>query len=254
MVEYTYDSWGKPISVTGSLAYSLGEDQPFRYRGYVYDSDTQLYYLQSRYYDPKIGRFISADVYLSTGQGVIGNNCFAYCGNNPTNSSDSDGHTRVNYYTMENCCYYSGGYINPDAVKWLLDVLLLGGAFTIISTLKGPSVESSSSGSSSQHRKVTSDEINWNKNKDHILKGSKKKGHDWPDPLKGPDGDPSWEKILPLLKLVIDSGEKISEKPQNGGMLYEFEKFFKDINTTIIVRIYEYSDGRLEVSDAFPKW
>lgn len=50
MVEYTYDSWGKLISTTGSLATSLGEDQPFRYRGYVYDSETQWYYLRSRYY------------------------------------------------------------------------------------------------------------------------------------------------------------------------------------------------------------
>jgi RHS repeat-associated protein len=81
------------------LAYSLGEDQPFRYRGYVYDSDTQLYYLQSRYYDPKIGRFISADVLLSTGQGVIGYNSFAYCGNNPVKRFDPAGNSFISDFT-----------------------------------------------------------------------------------------------------------------------------------------------------------
>ena len=91
VVQYTYDSWGKPISVTGTLASTLGVNQPFRYRGYVYDAETGWYYLQSRYYDPSIGRFISADVYLSTGQGVLGHNAFAYCLNNPVNMSDPTG-------------------------------------------------------------------------------------------------------------------------------------------------------------------
>ena len=52
VVEYTYDSWGKIIAVTGTLAATLGADQPFRYRGYVYDEETGWYYLQSCYYDP----------------------------------------------------------------------------------------------------------------------------------------------------------------------------------------------------------
>ena len=95
MVEYVYDSWGKKLSTTGTLATTLGGDQPFRYRGYVYDNETGWYYLQSRYYDPTTCRFISADVYLSTGQGVLGHNAFAYCLNNPVNCSDSSG-TRAN--------------------------------------------------------------------------------------------------------------------------------------------------------------
>ena len=51
----------------------------------------KLYYLESRYYDPETGRFISADVYLTTGQSVIGHNAYAYCGNNPINRKDSAG-------------------------------------------------------------------------------------------------------------------------------------------------------------------
>jgi RHS repeat-associated protein len=90
-VEYTYDSWGKKLSCTGTLATTLGKLNPFRYRGYVYDEETQWYYLKSRYYDPETCRFISADVLLSTGQGVIGHNCYAYCLNNPANRSDVDG-------------------------------------------------------------------------------------------------------------------------------------------------------------------
>ena len=83
VVEYTYDSWGKPLSCTGTLATTLGTLNPFRYRGYVYDEETQWYYLKSRYYDPETCRFISADVYLSTGQGVLGYNCYEYCLDNP---------------------------------------------------------------------------------------------------------------------------------------------------------------------------
>ena len=83
VVEYTYDAWGKLISTTGTLATSLGADNPFHYRGYYYDTETGLYYLMTRYYDPEVCRFISADVYMTTGQGVLGGNMWAYCGNNP---------------------------------------------------------------------------------------------------------------------------------------------------------------------------
>ena len=91
VVSYAYDAWGNILSVTGTMADTLGESNPLRYRGYVYDNETELYYLQSRYYDPEIGRFINADVYPSTGQGLTGNNMFAYCGNNPVARIDRSG-------------------------------------------------------------------------------------------------------------------------------------------------------------------
>ena len=66
--------------------------QPARpYRGYYYDTETGLYYLQSRYYDPEAGRFINADAFASTGQGILAANMFAYCWNNPVNHVDYDG-------------------------------------------------------------------------------------------------------------------------------------------------------------------
>ena len=89
VVEYRYDSWGKLLSTSGSLASTLGKNNPFRYRGYVYDEETDFYYLQSRYYNPEVGRFISSDVLLSTGQGVLGHNAYAYCGNNPIVREDT---------------------------------------------------------------------------------------------------------------------------------------------------------------------
>ena len=82
------DSWGKLISSSGSLA----EINPLRYRGYYYDVETGFYYLQSRYYDPVVSRFINADSFTSTGDGLLGYNMFAYCGNNPVCYSDPTGH------------------------------------------------------------------------------------------------------------------------------------------------------------------
>ena len=91
VVEYAYDSWGTPLSTTGTLASTLGAQNPFRYRGYVYDAETGLYYVISRYYDPEIGRWINADNQLSTGSDLTGLNLFAYCGNNPVNRIDPTG-------------------------------------------------------------------------------------------------------------------------------------------------------------------
>lgn len=69
----------------------MGTQNPFRYRGYIYDPETALYYLQTRYYDPETARFINADIYVSTGQGVLGHNMYAYCGNNPVARADDEG-------------------------------------------------------------------------------------------------------------------------------------------------------------------
>jgi RHS repeat-associated protein len=89
--EYTYDAWGNLIDNPDDTFSFIGYINPIRYRGYLYDRETGLYYLQSRYYNPEIGRFISADNYPSTGQGLTGNNMFAYCGNNPVSRNDEGG-------------------------------------------------------------------------------------------------------------------------------------------------------------------
>ena len=95
---YTYDSWGKVLSTVGPNGTPSLTDHtnpaninPFRYRGYYYDAENQLYWLQSRFYDPNTGRFLNADGYVTTGQGLLSTNMFLYCGNNPVNRLDSNG-------------------------------------------------------------------------------------------------------------------------------------------------------------------
>lgn len=87
VASYNYDPYGKILSSDGDMA----ELNPLRYRSYYYDQETEFYYLQARYYDPAICRFINADTYSSTGQDFLGYNAFAYCGNNPVNRTDPDG-------------------------------------------------------------------------------------------------------------------------------------------------------------------
>jgi RHS repeat-associated protein len=92
VVEYSYDAWGAPLGVTGTLADTLGALNPLRYRGYFYDTETGLYYLGSRYYSPTLGRFISADEQIATsGSALLGGNLFAYGFNDPVNTIDPDG-------------------------------------------------------------------------------------------------------------------------------------------------------------------
>ena len=88
---YTYDAWGK-CTVANASGYTIGTQNPFRYRGYYYDTETSLYYLQTRYYDPEVGRFINADAFASTDiSGALSANMFAYCENRPTIGSDPTG-------------------------------------------------------------------------------------------------------------------------------------------------------------------
>ena len=95
---YTYDPWGKPLSITDGSGNDVSGNpshvaniNPFRYRNYYYDAETGFYYLNSRYYDPETKRFINPDGYVSTGQGLLGFNMFAYCLNNPINRIDPSG-------------------------------------------------------------------------------------------------------------------------------------------------------------------
>nr|MBQ6242071.1 hypothetical protein [Lachnospiraceae bacterium] len=120
MVSYKYDAWGK-VTATNEAGSSLGmtliNRNPYLYRGYRYDRETGLYYLNSRYYDPETGRFINADGFISTGQGVLSSNIFMYCLNNASSRIDTDGRS-----ASDTCCVeeadmggwrynYGGGYV-----------------------------------------------------------------------------------------------------------------------------------------------
>ena len=93
VASYTYDAWGNVVNISGmrEAHIALANANPIRYRGYYYDTETGFYYLQSRYYDPETGRFISADGQLAAGSDLTGLNLFAYCGNNPVNRKDPNG-------------------------------------------------------------------------------------------------------------------------------------------------------------------
>ena len=107
VAEYTYDAWGNCTITHDVDGYSARN--PFRYRGYYFDNDLNMYYLLTRYYDPKIGRFINADAieYLKP-ENINGLNLYAYCNNNPVMHTDASG--------------------NAGAIIWLSLLLIAGGA------------------------------------------------------------------------------------------------------------------------------
>ena len=98
VVEYKYDAWGKGISISGSLATTLGKRNPFRYRGYIYDEETGLYYLRSRYYSAGTCRFILPDV-------ICKGNLYTYCYGKPLEHVDSSGYMPVKFLNV-----FSGAY------------------------------------------------------------------------------------------------------------------------------------------------
>ncbi len=95
-----------------------------RYRGYVFDTWSELYYLQSRYYNPKLGRFINADAFAATGQGLLGNNMFVYCLNNPVNYVDGKG---TNAEVLQWWTAGMGWVPFADTVLPIGDVIYVGG-------------------------------------------------------------------------------------------------------------------------------
>jgi len=93
VVKYKYDAWGKcHTTVMDSTANTIAELNPFRYRSYYLDTETGLYFLKTRYYDPETGRFITIDdiSYLDP-ESINGLNLYAYCGNNPVMCVDPNG-------------------------------------------------------------------------------------------------------------------------------------------------------------------
>ena len=99
-VTYTYDAWGRLIGKDGTSSdyASIYEYNPLTYRGYIYDSETGFYYLQSRYYDPTVGRFLNADDtnYLGASGTLLSWNLFGYCENNFVNKIDETGLAAIN--------------------------------------------------------------------------------------------------------------------------------------------------------------
>lgn len=102
---------------------------PLRYRGYYYDQETGLYFLMSRYYDPAICRFINADSFASTGQGILGYNMFAYCLNNPVNWEDLTGMYSYNKVTQKQCDFGCSDY--PPSRNYIPYTVSVGSVFAV---------------------------------------------------------------------------------------------------------------------------
>ena len=93
-VEYKYDAWGNILSITGDN--TIKNINSFLYKGYIYDFETNIYYCNSRYYDPLVKRWISIDEvsYLDS-DSATGINLWCYCNNNPVMYSDEDGNDAI---------------------------------------------------------------------------------------------------------------------------------------------------------------
>jgi len=121
---YTYDAWGNIIASTDTSSVSVGTKNPFRYRGYYYDTETGLYYLNSRYYDPQVGRFISADssdVLYASSKEFTDKNLFSYCDNNPITRKDNGGAFWDTVFDVVSLAFSIADVIqNPkDPLAWL---------------------------------------------------------------------------------------------------------------------------------------
>jgi RHS repeat-associated protein len=123
IANYAYSAFGEILSITDEDGAAITSSthvaniNPLRYRGYYYDTETGFYYLQSRYYDPVIGRFINAESYASTGQSFTGYNMFAYCNSNPINLVDQAGSKPNHPVMVSDGGGGNGGYTPVDRTR-----------------------------------------------------------------------------------------------------------------------------------------
>ena len=128
VARYSYDAWGVPVVVQDSSNCGIASINPFRYRGYYYDEETSLYYVSSRYYDPKVVRFLNSDEVLMLGMGkaALSNNLFVYCENDPVNQKDDSGYVAANIIGAAIGAVIGvvgGAFLG----NWLADLLKLSG-------------------------------------------------------------------------------------------------------------------------------
>ena len=200
--------------------------------------------MQSRYYDPELGRFINADAYASTGQGILGNNMFAYCGNNPTNKFDPSGEL-----TLEAEIFPGLGLLplldGPIPIGDVITLMIFG------LLLLGEQEQETDPGT-----KISSSSIDWEGgDKNHILKGTKGRHiKGWKRFGIDPDGKNAWELLLPILKEVVDKAERYETRYlDDGGMNIFYYKVYVDIGVEVMVKIWIDSTGTIQkISDAIP--
>ncbi len=218
----------------------------FPYCSYIPSQETKLYYLQSRYYNPEIGRFINADSYASTGQGILGNNMFAYCQNNPVTYSDSKGQA------VDLGAGLSAGALLFTFVDGPLPIadFLIGLLLTV--ELCSQLANSLSVAPISK----VNQNIDWEKgDKNHILKGTKGKHiPGWNRMGIDPNDDKSWALVLPILKEVVEKADRIlTTTLPNGSQIVQYYKLYAAEGVNIVVKIWLSIDDLIEqLSDAIP--
>ena len=102
LVLYQYDAWGKITQCFDGTEEEISLINPLFYRSYYLDLEMEMYYLNSRYYLPTFHRFLNADAFTQTGQGLLDKNMFAYCLNNPVNYRDPSGHWCIYFPAEDN--------------------------------------------------------------------------------------------------------------------------------------------------------
>lgn len=132
VVEYTYDAYGNITQVEGTKASTIGKYNSLRYRSYMYDSEISMYYLNSRFYNPEVGRFINADGLLGEVGNLQTHNMYAYCANNPVMFTDSTGY--IPEWLMDVTGFISGAAITIVALTAFVltsPLLLFPGACSV---------------------------------------------------------------------------------------------------------------------------
>ena len=212
-----------------------------------------LYYLQSRYYNPTMGRFLNADALVSTGQGVLGNNMFAYCRNNPVSYCDPTG-----YMTDA-----LDGFRQKACTQTRLDGLGAGGAIFGGLLLTGQFVSGAIDfwHTISNFFSPVSKKIDWDcgdNTKNHILKGTNR----WHiagwrrfgiDPDNGNDIE-NWLLVLKILQEVVDDADRYyQEINKNGSTCTYYVKVFVEEGVQVIVKIWNNLGGTIQqIADAIP--
>ena len=237
---YSYDPWGRITAVTPSSSTSdpngILTKNPFRYRGYYYDAETGFYYLNSRYYDPELCRFLNADMLLD-GRTLLGYNLFAYCVNDPVNLADSRGEFAITA-TVVTVGVLLGGLAligavaanDPSVQTAVADMAkdIRNGAKNALAQLCGSSPASPSPGPNRDDDQNTIDKIRdaFNEKKNHIFSDKHKKE----DILKLGN---SQEEIMNKL---VDIASKTSSQWIEGDN--EIRTFANGMKVTIRINIH----------------
>ena len=263
VVTYTYNAWGKLMSMTGNM--ELAVNNPFRYRGYYYDVESGLYYLNSRYYDPQTGRFVNAEPNVDYGKfdegaGLNGYNVFAYCANNPVMFKDDSGEFVISTAVLIGIGIgaliggVAGGTYGynkavknnvPKGQRWKYVVGYgLGGAVIggVIGGFVGYGVGVALGAKASSGlviKSVSKALSSVSRNTMHHIMQSK---HAWGRLLR----NATWNNVKGLINTTIKNGATTLINKQGEALIYEA------VRNNVVVR-YAIIDGVIKISDAWVK-